>query len=389
MENLDNQEETSPVLVNTSDTTIEQAAQEEVDASTLLIMESSKENRQKTPRKNSWWIIGGLVGMLLVIFLGALIGYQSGIQRRLKQEKSTVMLRAADQYERGVIDLAEGRYQIAQERFLYVIQLNPTYPGVAEKLREVSVIINTLATPTPLPSPTSSVPTATPTQDYRGAEELYQSVIQLMTDKQWDESIQTMDSLREKYLDYRPIDVDGLYYIALRNRGVQKILSEGNLEPGIYDLSLAERFAPLDADANGYRTWARLYLTGASFWDINWEQVVYYFSQIQPAYPNLRDGSGFTATERYRIGLYKYGDQFWAVGEYCQAKEYYQVSLDLRYDEQVEGALKRAAEECEKASEPPSEPEQPPTEMTPTTTATPEGEPPVEETPMPTETPGG
>jgi hypothetical protein len=63
-----------------------------------------------------------------------------------------------------------------------------------------------------------------------------------------------------------------MYYFALRNHGYDLITKEGNLEGGIYHLTLAERFGPLDNTANGLREGARIYITGASFWELNWEQ---------------------------------------------------------------------------------------------------------------------
>jgi len=320
---------------------------QENQGATTPILPTKKEKENKTISQNRrLWIFGGFLIMALIIALGGLIGYQNGIQQRIAQEESTILLRAADQYERGLVDLAEGRYEIAQQRFEYVIQLNPVYPGAADKLVEVLIIINTLATPTPLPTPTSSQPTPTPTPDFRGAEEIYLSVVQMIQDSQWDEAILTMELLRQKFLDYRPIDVDGLYYIALCNRGIQKILVDGSLEPGIYDLSLAERFAPLDADAESFRTWARLYLTGASYWEVNWEQVIYYFSQIYLALPNLRDGSGVTATERYRQAAIKYADQIALTEDWCKAQEYYDLALSLGNDPRVQPTAAWVAEQC-------------------------------------------
>ena len=40
---------------------------------------------------------------------------------------------------------------------------------------------------------------------------------------------------------------------------------KGNLEGGIYDLTLAERFAPIDKDADGFRSWARYYSNRIKF----------------------------------------------------------------------------------------------------------------------------
>jgi hypothetical protein len=85
-----------------------------------------------------------------------------------------------------------------------------------------------------------------------------------------------------------------MYYIALRYRGVQKIIYEGNLEGGMYDLSLTESFGPLDHEANGFRNWARMYVSGASFWEIDWERVLSFFGHkfIRPCQTCGMDPTG-------------------------------------------------------------------------------------------------
>lgn len=358
-----------------------------------ILVNINKDKKTKD-RKNVAWILLGFLLMVLVILLGAFWGYQNGITRRVANEESTVLARAAEQYELALSDYENDRIQMAKQRIEYVISLDLTYPGASELLRQVLVKANTL--------PTSSVPTQvialeptfTPTPDFRGEEEIYNAIVELMKQSLWEETIMAINALREKNLDYRAIEVDGFYYIALRNRGVEKI-GGGNLEPGIYDLSLAEKFAPLDGSSEGIRNWARLYLTGASFWEVNWEQVIVYFSQIQPTYPNLRDGSGMTAKERYRIALYRYGDQLAAAGDFCMAKDYYYMSLAVVNDPVLEPTAINMVDLCEGGieqgektpsapiEEPTEVPTEVPTEFTPT--PTPEIVEPTEETPIVTE----
>lgn len=333
------------------------------------VPENIKKNR-------TWWVAAGILVFLLIIFIGAAWGYKNGISKRLKQEESIRLSRAAEQFELGVSDLEQGRSELAKERFEYVINLEPNYPEVAEKLREALLEIYTVATPTPI-IPTAT-PTLIPTRDYRGAAELFDTAINLIIEKKWDDAIAAMDSLRQNYIEYKAVDVDGLYYISLRNRGIDKILYQGNLEPGIYDLSLAEKFAPLDSEADGYRTWARLYITGASYWDIDWGQVVYYFSQVQPAFPYLRDGSGMTSTDRYRIGLMRYADQLAIIGEWCTAKDYYDLAFSLGTDALAQPTATYIYEQCEAGAGPIE---------TETPTPTPTEETPVPPTELPTEEP--
>ena len=124
------------------------------------------------------------------------------------------------------------------------------------------------------------------------------------------------------------------------------------MEQGIYYLALAERFGPLDAEAASYSTWAQYYITGATFWQIDWSQVVLYFSQVYPALPNLRDGgvNGMTATERYRHGSIYYGDKLAAAGDFCKAKEQYQNALALSSDASIEPTASYVSQKCEETT---------------------------------------
>jgi tetratricopeptide (TPR) repeat protein len=282
----------------------------------------------KPVKRRRWgWVWLGVLLVIIVAGVGGYLGYQNGINQRLEKEASQVALKATDQFQRGLLDLQAGNYELAKKRFEYVIQLDSKFPGVTEKLAEVMLAMNRTATPTQVPTATE-IP-LTPTPDTRSEEQLFADTKQLLVNKEWQKAIDTIEALRKMNLQYRSVDVDGLYYIALRNLGVQKILAEGELEPGIYDLALAERFGPLDAEAASYRTWAQYYITGASFWEVDWSQVVFYFSQVYPALPNLRNGgvNGMTAVERYRLGSIRYGDKLATTGEWCKAKEQYANAL--------------------------------------------------------------
>jgi cell division septation protein DedD len=179
------------------------------------------------------------------------------------------------------------------------------------------------------------------------------------------------------------VEADGLYYIALRNRGVDRIVLQGSLEPGMYDLSLSENFGPMDREAEGYRTWARLYITGASFWEIDWSRVVEIFSQIYPSLPNLRDGSGWTAVERFRLASIGYGDQLMAKNEYCKGRDQYVNALSISEDPKLAPTAAAAQLLCS----PPTPTSKPATKTPKATQSEPQPTPADEITPAPT--PGG
>ena len=278
--------------------------------------------------------------MVLIAAFSAYAGYNSGITLRKEAEVTQVSQRIDQQYQLGLQDMSEGQYNRARQRFEYVIQLDPNYPGVTEKLADVLLQVNTTATPTIVPTPT-----LTPTPDLRSVQDLYTQSQEALNNGDWTKAIDALLTLRKNDPNYQAVQVDDMMFMALRNRGKDKIGKLADLEGGIYDLSLAERFGPLDSEAQGFQTWARLYITGASFWDIDWKQAVYYFSQVAPALPNLRDGSGMTANERYRQALIGYGNMV-AKDDPCAAQEQYQLALSLGPDAKAEEALGEAVKNC-------------------------------------------
>jgi len=113
-----------------------------------------------------------------------------------------------------------------------------------------------------------------------------------------------------------------MYYFALRNYGYSLITQQGNLEGGIYHLTLAERFGPLDNTAVGMREGARMYIIGASFWELDWKQASDYFYQVGNGWPAMWDGT-MTASERLYIASMRYGDDLYNSQAFCEAYDQY------------------------------------------------------------------
>ncbi|MDD5367728.1 MAG: hypothetical protein PHQ40_01475 [Anaerolineaceae bacterium] len=344
-------------------------------------VETAPTQPETKPHTRRWpWVAAGILVVLVLGAIGVTTGYQEAIRQRLNQASSQVAMEATTQYQLGIQDLAAHRYDHARQRFEYVIKIDPNFPGASEKLSEAMLAASFTATPTVAPTPT-----LTPTPDTRGVEELFNQARQFLSEKKWTEAIDTLDSLRKSDVKYRAIEVDGMYYLALRYRGAQKILQEGRLQEGLYDLALAERFGPLDGDANGYRVWANLYLTGASFWQVDWAKAAFYFGQVAPYYPGLRDSTGMTSTERFRLATAGMGDDFMKKDDPCSAEKKYQAALDIGSDPKVQEKLRIASESCQATNMPPTVT---PAAFTPTPSAT--GEAPTGAAPtaaVPTETP--
>jgi tetratricopeptide (TPR) repeat protein len=302
---------------------------------------------ESTPQRRRsariWWILLALLIFAGSILIGSLVGYQSGIKQRTSYEATEAAAAIDEQFSLGLQDIEAGRYEVARQRFEYVIQLDPAYPGATDRLAEVLLVLNATATPTLAPTPTT-IP-VTPTPDLRGELDLFNQAQTHVANQEWEEAVVTLETLRQKNPDYEAIAVDGMFFVSLRNRGIQKI-SLGSLEGGIYDLTLAERFGPLDTEADSWRTWARYYLTGASFWDVDWANAVYYFGQVAPQFPNMHDGTGWTASQRYLEAVVGYANWLAEHNEWCSAVEQYDLALELGADNSLNEARDQADLEC-------------------------------------------
>lgn len=330
------------------------------------------------PRKGSRrWILLTFLGVLLLALIAAgstYAGYNSAIDQRTRYQSTLVAGEAANQYVLAQQDIALSNFDRARQRLEYIIQIDPNYPGVSEQLAFVLTQQRITATPTLAPTPT-----LTPTPDFRTRDELYAQVQNLLIGREWTTAIDTLLLLRKNYPDFMTVNVDGMLFVALRNRGIDKIAQLHDLEGGNYDLTLAERFGPLDSEARNWRSWAELYIRGASFWGVDWGQSVFYFSQLASAAPNLSDLSGWTASNRYLDALLGYGNWYAGRGEWCLAQEQFDTYMSLLASPQVEPTAVYAADQCSQGA---GAPETPGEEVTPTP-----GEIIPTEAPPPTDTP--
>ena len=312
--------------------------------------DDAAEPTQPTPPSSSrspWRILRWFVLLVVTaVLLATLVGYSSGQSQRRSQLAGSLARAADEQFQLGVQDLAAGRYELARQRFEYVIQQDPSYPNAAQRLAEALVGLDEpLATFPPL---------ATPTPNLAPVEDLYTQAVAAHQNEDWDVVIDTLLALRAKDASYRAVEVDGMLYSALRNRGLRRIKSEALLEEGMYDMSLAERFAPLDSEAEEYRGWARLYLLANSFFGVDWAEAVYYFAQVYVAAPYITNDVYL----KYAVASNRYGDQLILADDPCAAEEQYYQSLLAWENSDLIPTATEAHHRCDKANAPPPAPKE-------------------------------
>jgi hypothetical protein len=193
------------------------------------------------------------------------------------------------------------------------------------------------------PTPT---PQATPTPDMSGVDSLFAQAQQQVNAKQGTAALVTLDTLRNQDIHYRTLEVDALYYLALRFSGIDKIVRQADQEGGLYDLTLASRFAPLDHEAVQYANWSRNYITAISYWNVNWEKVVFYLNQVFSASPGLQDTKGNSVRSRTIEALWRYADVLMDSSNFCDAAKYYQYSLNIMKQDTVQVKYTSANLKC-------------------------------------------
>ncbi len=282
----------------------------------------------------SLWLLALSLACILLSVMGvaAYAGYQAGLSEHETQARATQTVELQLQYDLGVADLAAGRYELAAERFTYIVQHDPNYPGAAEKLAEARQAMQmtpiVATSPTPLPTPS-----ADPAEIFALAQRYY-------AENNWDGVITQMALLHTLDPNYEALRADQLLFEALRHRGVERIQGDA-MEAGINDLNQAEAYGPLDAEAANLRLWATYYLAAQSYWGVNWEQAVVILQELYLLAPNFRD----TSSKLYQATL-NYAAQLSAAGDACGVAAQYASAQALLADPGVAEAQATAQANC-------------------------------------------
>lgn len=336
----------------------------------------------------SWRALGGrgwgwLFGLALLsaslLGAAALSGYWSGQALAGQEREAGVDHATREQFDLGVADLLEGRPELARQRFEYILSLDPDYPGAAELLAEALAALNA---PTRTPYPTDVPSSPTPTLDVRSLDGLMGQAQSAFAAGDWSGALRALLALRARDPAFRTAEVNTLMAASLRNRGVERII-QGARELGMYDLALAERFGPLDAQALSWRNSAAFYQHANSYIGLDWERASTLFSQLCAS-------GGWDSCRKYALAAMHYGDLLMGTPDPCAAIVQYQASLNTFANPALEPTAAHAASACQTAT---AQPPTPTPSETPTPTLEGAGEtptgPPAEPTatPTPTETP--
>lgn len=290
-------------------------------------------------RKTILFLFMIMATTITVLGGSALLGYKDGDQLRIVLATARMGEVALEQYEIGMTDFNAGRYELALQRFEYILEIEPEFPGVADRVNEILILLNK---PTRTASPTFVTPTSTPL--FVSLDALFQGAEEALVRSDWTVVIDTLVNLRGNDLDYRTEDVEGMLYVALRNRGLDRIW-QGMQEQGIYDLNRAERFGVLDHEASSWRNSAAFYMTANSYLGIDWSLASQYFSQICA-------GGTWDSCGKYAFAAMNYAAELALEEDWCAASHWYDQSLRTFSNNDVAPTATHVAIACMTATAP-------------------------------------
>jgi tetratricopeptide (TPR) repeat protein len=267
-------------------------------------------------------------------------GLLAGQQERAIRATETTAADIDLQFQLGLADMEQERYALAAQRFQWVLDRSPDYPGAADWLGVAQRMLDTSDTP--------DSPDAVPTSSARTLDERFAEAKALFDESRWDIAITRLQEIQTIDPAYREIEVKEMLYTALSTLGLQYVRGE-RIEEGILLLDQAQKIRPLDDQTAGERYVASLYVAGRTYWELNWPIVIDNFEAIYEIAPNYRD-----VAARLWEAYIRYGDQLVLQGTPCDAEEQYRTARNIRDDGTLSEKISQAQEACLNPSPTPS-----------------------------------
>lgn len=289
-------------------------------------------------RRMPWGVIAGVLAFsVLILVIGGGSGYLAGAEARQELRATQQAGFLQEQFDLGVADIEAGRLQVARDRFEYILDVDPEFPGARDLL---NLILESLNEPTGTPSPTATQVTLTPTAtlSLSSLDGLLEAGRNAVSSEEWDAAIEAILALRSRDPDYRLEEANAVLFTALRNRGMQKIVRK-DIEQGIYDLKLAQRVGTLDNQAQSWMRSGQFYMFANSFFGLDWFQAVVSFADLCAA-------GIWDSCYKYAVSAAEYGHLLMNDEMYCEASTQYGASLTTRDQQELYPTATHAFEAC-------------------------------------------
>jgi Tol biopolymer transport system component len=259
----------------------------------------------------------------------ALMGFRDGSQQRDLASRH----QAEIHYNRGLIYLEWGQYELAEAEFEEAVRLVPGYTEADDRRRLAQV--KQTVTPSPTPSP-SATPTATPPTPPTATppivvvpitQALFEESQAHYEHGEWEQAISKLEQLRAQDITYRAQETVDMLVQSHRSYALE--LEEGdNLEEAISHYDSALYLRRRDPELEERRRRADLYMKALGVWNVDWENVIVNLTALYALAPDYKD-----TTERFYHAATTYAQALIKEERYCAAAELYEQALNIRDDD--------------------------------------------------------
>jgi tetratricopeptide (TPR) repeat protein len=287
--------------------------------------------RARRHRFRRRWILP-LFALLAIIAFGilglALMGFRDGSRDRELANQH----QAEIHYNRGLVYMEWGQYQLAEAEFEEAVRLSPGYMQADRSRRtaqaEQVVTPTTTPQPTALPSPTIALPTSTPAVVVVPvAQALYEQGLAHFERGEWQEAISTLEQLRSEDATFRSEQVLEML-VDSHTTYAGQLEEQDQIEEAISHYDSALFLKRRDPELEEKRRRADLYMKGTGVWGLDWDTAIINLTALYALAPDYRDTAQrlYDATTTYAHELIK-------SERYCAAAELYEQALNIHDDD--------------------------------------------------------
>ena len=294
------------------------------------------------------YIFVGLAALLAIYGTIFVVAWDQGQVQKAREEESALATELENQMSMAIQERVDGKYNLAARRLEWILERDADYPGATALLSEIHGILNKPPTPTAIPVITSTPSSSeTPSAELEARDELA-TLQRLISSQEWKKAITEILAFQSKYPGYQRQQTDTLLYNAYLNLG-QNLVMGDQVELGLFYFEQAEKLGDLPIEAEDQRTWADLYLSGISYYGIDWGTAAFYFRGLCSAAPFYQDA----CSKLYEI-LVAYGDQHAANQDFCPAEALYFEANQLNNEADLQEKIEEARTRCIEATPTPT-----------------------------------
>lgn len=162
---------------------------------------------------------------LTIVSLSVVAGYRDELKEIQTEDAQSLQDEAASQYELALEDEANGRFELAQGRYMWIATRLPNYRDIGERLTNLDAVLSVTPTPMPTDAPEATLePTNTPTPEPTATTEeppivtYFANAERAIQFRRFEDAIEWLDVVIATDPTYRRNEVDQMLFEALSNQ---------------------------------------------------------------------------------------------------------------------------------------------------------------------------